>query len=452
MKRLGNRRLVWLIAITCLAVFIGYNYWCSRGSLRNIRKRGKLIALMENNATCYYLYKDTPMGFEYDLVKAFADHLGVALEVKTPGWNALFNFLERKDGDIIAAGMTYTPGRDNRVDFSTSYLSVKQNIIIHKSNRSIKSIDDLNGVSIHVREGTTYQQRLEELKKKGINLTIVTHKNIPTEELIEMVEKRKIVATVADSNIALLNRRYYPDIKIAFPISKKQDLAWAVRNGDRGLLSEINWFFARIKANGTFKKIYNRYYGSVDHFDYVDIKKFHRRIITRLPEFKTVIKQESERYGFDWRLIAAVIYQESHLDPFAQSYTGTRGMMQLTRTTAKEMGVSNRFDWRQNIRGGVAYLAKLTKRFDDIKDPRTRLLFALASYNIGYGHVRDAQQIAMELGEDPKTWDGLKKALPLLRRKEYYSRTKHGYARGTEPVTYIEHILTYYDILKQKTI
>lgn len=261
--------------------------------------------------------------------------------------------------------------------------------------------------------------------------------NIPTEELIRKVANQAIEVTVADSNIALLNQRYYPDMRIAFPIEEPQRVAWAVRAGDTELLEQINAFFELIKENGVFSRVYERYYRDVSIFDYVDLKKFHKRLKTRLPKYKDIIRKESKKYGFDWRMIVAVLYQESHFNSRAKSYTGVRGLMQVTEVTAREMGIKNRLDPVQSIRAGVGYLAKLYTRFADIKDSKERLLFALASYNVGYGHVRDAQKICQRKGWNHRHWAAMEKALPLLRLKRYYKDTEYGYARGTEPVRYI---------------
>lgn len=421
-------------------------------SLRTIKKRGTITVLTTNNASNYYIYKEAPLGFEYDLAKAFADYLGVELKIVTPGWSQLFYSLNCGQGDFIAAGMTRTPEREQQVSFAQSYLSVRQKIIVHKGNQKIRKPADLDGQIVHIRGDTSYEQRLKQLQGQGINLIVALHKDVATEELIQKVADKKIDVTVSDSNIAVLNRRYYPDIKIAFPIEKEQHLAWAVRKGDDRLLRAINKFFDQIKKDGTYNRIYERYYSAVDAFDYVDLKIFHKRIDTRLPAYQSLIQKQAVKYGFDWRLIAAVIYQESHFDPLARSFTDVRGIMQLTQETAEEMGVTNRFDPRQSIQGGVKYLAKMRDRFDDIKDPHTRLLFGLASYNIGYSHVRDAQKIAREMDMDPTTWAAMKEALPLLRNRIYYRRTSHGYARGTEPVQYVDRILTYYDILKKKAV
>jgi len=211
----------------------------------------------------------------------------------------------------------------------------------------------------------------------------------------------------------------------------------------------IDSFLDQVKENGDYAKIYERYYGKVHLFDYVDPKKFHKRIQTRLPKYLDLIKKTARSYGFDWRLIAAVIYQESHFNPKARSHTGVKGLMQVTLTTAKEMGITNRLDPAQSVQAGVKYLKKIADRWEEVPDEE-RLTFALASYNIGYGHVRDAQKLAESKGLDPDRWESLKETLPLLRIKKYYKQTTYGYARGTEPVRYIQRIRTYYDILKKK--
>lgn len=416
-------------------------------SLARIKKSGKIKLITQNNPYCYYIYRDRPMGFEYDLAKAFAGHLGVELEVKTPRWNSMFGFLKRGKGDFIAASLTITPSRERIVDFSDQYLSVQQHVIIHKQNRQVEQVNDLNGKTVHVRRNTSYHERLLELQKEGLDMKLVLLDNVPTEELIRRVAERQIEITVADSNVAMLNRRYYPKVRMAFPVSEEQSLGWAVRKGDSGLLREINSFLERAEKDGTLAKIYQKYYAAVEIFDYVDLLKFHQRVETRLPKYREIIKREASKYNFDWRLVAAMIYQESHFNPRATSYTGVRGLMQLTQRTAGLMGIENRFDPRQSIKGGVRYLARLHARFDEIKG-FDRMLFALASYNIGYGHVRDAQKIARRKGLDPHKWISLEKVLPLLRYPRYYEKTRYGYARGTEPVRYVNRILTYYDILR----
>jgi membrane-bound lytic murein transglycosylase F len=422
-----------------------------KSGLEEIKESGKITVITRNNAHCYYTYRDKPMGFEYDLAKAFSDYLGVSLNVVTSHWEKLFDVLNGGGGDFIAASLTITPSREKLIDFSDEYLAIQQQAIIHTSDYKTEKPEDLKGKTIHVRRGTSYEERLNELKNEGLDITIQLHEDTPTEELIRMVAEKEIEVTIADSNVAFLNRRYYPDVKIAFPIEEQQSLAWAVKKGEAGLQKAINEFFQKIKEDGTLAKIYKKYYSNVEIFDYVDLKKYHRRLKTRLPKYKEIIKSAAEKHGFDWRLIAAMVYQESHFNPGAKSFTGVRGMMQLTLDTAKDMGIENRLDPKQSISGGVKYLKSLYERYDDAKDP-DRVRITLASYNVGHGHILDAQEIAKEKNLNPNSWNSLQEILPLLRYRKYYGKTKNGYCRGTESVRYVNRIMTYYEILKREAI
>jgi len=448
MRRQKWRSLLFIFLVLSTAFFCP----CAKKSaLERIKETGQITVITRNNAHCYYIYRDEPMGFEYDLAKAFSEYLGVELKVITPHWERLIDMLSRGDGDFIAASLTITPSRGESVDFSDEYMTIQQQAIIHKSNYEVQGVEDLAGQTIHVRRATSYEDRLHELKVEGLDLSIEPHVDVPTEELIRMVAEKEIEVTIADSHIALLNRRYYPDVKIAFPIEEPQSLGWAVKKGEASLQNEINAFFKRIKKDGTFAKIYEKYFANVEIFDYVDLKKYHQRLNTRLPRYKDIIKEAAQLHGFDWRLIAAVTYQESHFDPRAVSYTGVRGMMQLTLKTAYDMGITDRLDPTQSLMGGVKYLRKLYDRYEDVEKP-DRVLIALASYNVGHGHIRDAQEIARQRDLDPNSWSSLEQILPLLRYSKYYNKTKNGYCRGTEAVRYVNRIITYYDILKREAI
>ncbi|WP_242637622.1 transporter substrate-binding domain-containing protein [Desulfobacter hydrogenophilus] len=298
-----------------------------KAPMKQIQKRGAIRMITANNATSYYTYRDSPMGFEYDLAKAFADHLGVALEVIVPEWDTMFEVLNSGQGDFIAAGITRTEPREQIALFSDPYMSVQQKFIHHKLKFGIKDTEQLAGKTIHIRKGTSYQERLEELKASGIDLDIQLLEDMATEEIIRMVSEKKITFTIADSNIALLNRRYYPDIKIGMPIQEEEYLGWAVKKTNKVLRDQINEFLEMAEETGTLGKIYEKYYGNLEIFDYFDLKKFHERIKTRLPQYKKIIKAESKEYGFDWRLIAAMVYQESHFNARAKSHTGVRGLI-----------------------------------------------------------------------------------------------------------------------------
>lgn len=433
-----------------LSVLIHNKKLSSLSRLERIKKRGVLRLITSNSINTYYYYNGQPTGFEYDLAKEFADFLNVDLGVVTPGWNNMFSYLEQGKGDFIASGLAITNSRLEKVNFSIPYMKIQQRIVHHKLVFGPKNISDLTFRTIHVRRGTSYHSRLEEIKQSGTNFNYILHDNIPTQELIKMVNDRKIKFTVSDHNIAYLNQRYYPDIRIGMALQEKEPLAWAVQKKDLQMLEQINKFFLYANHTGLLKQIVNKYYPDIKDSDPFDLKIFHKRIETRLPKYKKLIVEESRKYGFDWKLVAAIIYQESHFNPNAQSFTNVKGLMQVTKAAAKEMGIKNRVNPSQSIKAGIKYLDKMFKKFNYIENDHEKILFALASYNIGYGHVTDAMKIAADKGLDETKWQNLKTILPLLSKSKYYKKAKHGYARGWEPVQYVEQILTYYDILKQK--
>jgi membrane-bound lytic murein transglycosylase F len=421
-------------------------------TLHKIIKSGEITIITRNTPHCYYIYRDESMGFEYDLAKAFADYLGVGLKVKiAEDWDGMVPALKKGNGALIAAGIAITPKRQGQVAFSDGYMVNQQYLIAHRNAPKISKIEDLSGKTIHVRKATSHQERLEELQSQGIHLTIEEHKDVPTEELIQRVAEREIEFTVADSNIALLNRRYYPGAIMANPISGWQQLGWAVHPQTQQLLEKINSFFKSIKENGKFSEIYDRYYGDIHEFDYVDLRAFHRSIKTKLSRYQPFIKAIAKRHGFDWRLIAAQIYQESHLNPWAQSHAGAKGLMQILPGTAQSLGVNDIFNPVENINAGVQHLKNLHDRFDGAEE-EDRLLIALAAYNIGQGHMEDARDLAAGMNLNPNSWESLAKTLPLLTYREYYKKSKYGYCRGSEPINYIKQIMIYFDILKRHEI
>jgi membrane-bound lytic murein transglycosylase F len=421
-------------------------------TFHKVLKSGELTIITKNSANCYYLYQDQPMGFEYELAKAFADYLGVRLRVKIADqWEEMVPALMNGSAAVIAASTTITPARQEEVAFSNAYMQTRQHIITHRNNLKINEIGDLTGHTVDVRKGTPYQHRLEELLKNGTDFEIQLHEDEPTEELIQKVADGEIEITVADSYIALINQRNYPGAVVKAAISDDQMLGWAVHPQAQRLLEKINSFFKRIKASGKFDRIYNKYYGEIDDFDYVDLSVFHRRLKTRLSRYSPFIKAAAKKHGFDWRLIAAQIYQESHLNPRAKSHAGAKGLMQLLPSTAESLGVRDIYNPVENINAGVGHLRMLYDQFEDA-DGQDRILITLAAYNIGIGHIQDARSLAAKMNLDPERWSSLAKTLPLLTYQKYYKNSDYGYCRGTEPIRYIKQIMIYYDILKRQSI
>jgi membrane-bound lytic murein transglycosylase F len=443
-----------LMVLSCFFVYLSYlvhhrDLGKAPNTLERIQQSGVLRLITTLSLNNYYLYNGEPAGFEYDMAREFARFLNVDLDIVTPGWNNLLIYLDLGKGDFIGAGMAVTKERLENVDFSIPYMEVQQQVVHHALVFGPKDIEDLAFRTIHVRRNTSYHFRLEEIKASGIDVHYILHDNIPTEDLIAMVRDREIKFTIADSNVARLNQRHMPDIRVGIPIQKKESLAWAVRKDDPEMLHEINRFFLHAGNTGILQRIVNKYYGHTREFDVSELKTFHKRIKDHLPKYLDIIQTQSEKHGLDWRLVAAVVYQESRFDPAARSFTHVEGLMQVTRATASEMGIEDRLDPAQSVKAGIKYLIRMYDRFEEIEDDYQRLLFSLASYNVGLGHVLDAMAIAAEKGLNPRVWDSLKKTLPLLSKPEVYKNTKHGYARGWEPVQYVERVLTWYDILKQ---
>lgn len=442
-------RCIFLIFVLFLA---GCKAPAGHATLESILAKGTITVITRNNSHCYYIYRDQAMGFEYDIAKAFADYLGVNLEVNiAEKWEGMVPALTNGSGAFIAASLTKTPKRQRQIAFSKKYLTIQQHIIVHRKNQHIKNIEDLVGKTIHVRRGTSYQERLEQLISEGYDLTVKLHDDIPTEELIQQVEEEKIEVTIADSNIAFRNRRYHPRIVVSDAIGPEEHLGWAVHPRSISLLKRINAFFDEIQSNGTFQRIYSRYYAHVDDFDFVDLRTFHWRLKTRLPRYSTTIMEAAQTHRFDWRMIAAQIYQESHFNPDARSHAGAYGLMQLTHSTAKSLGVENILDSSQNIHAGIQHLRNLYDSFDKVIGS-DRLFMALAAYNVGQGHIQDARNLARKMNLDPNKWASLTKTLPLLSNQQYYKNATYGYCRGTEPIEYVKQIIIYYDILRHQGI
>ena len=428
------------------------NWEQSTPYLKKVLAEREITLITRNNAQSYYLYRDQAMGFEYDLAKAFADFLGVKLTVELAAdWQGMLSKLKETPTGFIAAGLMITPSRSRNTAFSDVYLTSRQYIIVHRDNRHVRRPEDLAGQTVYVRKDSPYQDSLEALKARGIDVRIVLCEDVPTEELIRRVANKTIEITIADSHVALLNRRYYPQIVVGESISDNTSLGWAVDPRAQGLLSQINLFFKTIQDNGSFQEIYNRYYADVDNFDFVDLRAYHRRLKSRLPLYKSLIQTAAESQGFDWRLIAAQIYQESHFDPKAMSHAGAYGLMQLTEATAEYFNVGDLFNPEENIQAGVRHLKYLYDYFSEAKG-MDRIYLALAAYNIGQGHLLDACKLAEERGLDPHKWASISETLPLLRYPKYYRHSAYGYCRGTEPVEYVKQTMLYYDILKHQDI
>jgi len=415
-------------------------------SLQRIIERGYISVGTIYGLTSYYLEAEGAAGFEYELVKKYADSLGVELKV-VPSYSLedLFDKLDNGTVDILAAGLAVTDKRRQLYNFSPSYDNISQKLVFKQGIKRPRKLKDLTG-KLLIMAHSSHEENLVQLKADNSELNWQVSDEFDSEELLLKVLSQEIDYTVIDSNTLAVNRRFYPEISIGFTIKKPQPLAWAIKkNNDQSIYASLVEFFGKVHHDGTLLALNDKYYGHVEEFNYVDTRMFIKAVENKLPKYQPIFEKYSQE--LDWRLLAAISYQESHWDPHARSYTGVRGMMMLTLPTAKQMGIKSRLDAEQSIRGGAKYFKQMIDRMPDRVRLPDRLWFALASYNIGLGHLNDARKITEIQGGDPDRWVEVKDRLPLLKQKKYYKPTKYGYARGDEAVNYVENIRRYYDTL-----
>lgn len=436
--------------------------------LDKIRERGSLIAIVDNSSTGYFIYKGRPMGYDYDLLKLFADYLELPLEVKfTPSIDKAFEMLNNGQGDIIAYSLTVTKERKERVAFTTSHFTTRQMLVQRKpenwleltkddlENTLIRDQVDLLGKEVHVRKHSSYIERLNNLAQEigGDIIVVEEPDSIETEGLIKMVAEDQIEYTIADETVAVVNASYYPSIDVKTPISFPQNIAWAVRKNSVNLLSAANAWLKRIKREPTFNVIYNKYFKSTRASVLRAKSDFSSISGKGISQYDEYLKEAADSIGWDWRLLAAQMFRESKFDPNAKSWAGAIGLMQLVPETGKRFGAKDLYNPKQNIFAASHYLQYLDGLWSKtIKDQEERIKFVLASYNVGLGHVEDARNLADKYGADPTAWnDNVEKYLQLKSHKDYFTDpiVNSGYCRGDEPVNYVRDILLYFEQYKQ---
>jgi membrane-bound lytic murein transglycosylase F len=416
--------------------------------LRSIKSAGELVVLTRTSPTTYYDTPEGPAGFEYDLVKSFADYLGVKVRIIVADkFSDIIPRLANGDADMAAAGITVTDARSKMVMFGPPYQEIREQVIYRLGTQRPASAKDLVGRQIEVQSGTSYVDRLNELKQQYPDLKwIETDKD--TEELLQQVWEGLLELSIADSNIVAVNRQYFPELQVAFSFPQPESLAWAFPlSEDKSLYDAAVKFLEKSRESGELAQLIDRYYGPASHSNFINLSVFKVRVRSRLPLYQLAYEKAGARYSLDWRLLAAVGYQESYWDPTATSPTGVRGLMMLTQETADQLGIDDRLDAVQSIDGGAHYLQSLIERMPTGITEPDRTWMALAAYNIGINHLEDARIITQKQGKDPNKWNDVKKYLPLLAEKAWYKKTKYGFARGLEPVLFVNGVRTYYDVL-----
>jgi len=469
----GFKRILILIVVT-LILLVSFNTcrkkekesFTKLNTLEKIKKRGSLIAVMDFNSTNYFIYRGEPMGYQYELLRLLAKHLDVKLEV-IPENNVDKNFKMLQDNtcDIIAINLAITKERSKIIDYTYPHSQTYQVLVqrkpenwrsLSKKNLEAKLIRnqlDLAGKVVYVQKGTSYAQRIKNLSDEiGDSIIIIEKADVEVEELVELVANGEIDYTVTDENVALVNQIYYPILDVQTAVSFPQNLAWGIRKGDDEFKKVVDEWLKKFKKTRKYTAIYNKYFKNPRSIRIVE-SDFYAQNSGKVSVYDDYIKKYSKSIGWDWRLLASLIYQESRFKPNVKSWAGAYGLMQLMPTTARRFGVSKKSAPEKQIKAGVDFIKWLDKRFEKrgIKDDKERIKFILASYNVGLGHILDARRLAEKDGRNPDVWEKnvdeyiLKKSNP-----KYYKDpvVKYGYCRGSETYNYVYQILDRYEHYK----
>jgi len=442
------RKLYAALAAILLLPFI-YSGQDHPTRLQQAYQRGSVTLLTRNGASSYFIGPDGPAGPEYDIAAAFAKYLGLDLDVRVAEeFGGLESLLERRQGEFIAANLTRTPAREEHFRFGPSYADVETVVVYKRGRNRPRELADLVGLNLAVIAGSSYESLLEKARESLPELQWTAEHSAGMEDLLLAVADGKLDATLVDSNIFQINSQFYPRLRQGFMLADHQHQAWAFRKGpDDTLVAKARAFFKVIESNGKLLAIQNRYNETGNSLDRVGMFQFMKQVRNRLPPLIPVFQEVADAHGLDWRLLAAMGYQESHWDPDAASQTGVRGIMMLTQKTATQLGVTDRLDPEQSIEGGARYFLRMRKRIPSRIPEPDRSWMALAAYNMGWGHLEDTRKLTEKQGGNPDRWQDVNERLPLLSQEKWYRQTRFGYARGYEARQYVENIRSYFDTL-----
>jgi membrane-bound lytic murein transglycosylase F len=417
--------------------------------LEQVLQRGSLTMLTRNGASSYYLGADGPTGPEYALVREFTDYLGVELKIEVAAaFNRLSHLLEQRKGELIAANLARTPDREHLFNFGPDYMETSTMAVYRRGQQRPRSMADLAGLKIMVIAGSSYEEALTEAAKSIPGLEWEPRSDVGMEALLLAVSDGAIDATLVDSNIFKLNGHFYPRIAAGFALPGTLPLAWAFLPGsDVSLVQKAREFMLQAEHGERLQEIHNAFYLTENRLDRVGMFQFLQQVRERLPDLLPLFQDVAAQYGMDWRLLAAMGYQESHWNPNASSYTGVRGVMMLTRRTANQLGISDRLNPEQSIEGGARYFLRLRGRIPKRIQEPDRSWMALAAYNLGMGHLEDVRVLTQKQGGNPDLWEDVSQRLDLLSQEKWHQQTRYGYARGFEAEQYVENIRSYYEIL-----
>jgi membrane-bound lytic murein transglycosylase F len=433
-------------------------------NLELIRQRGILKVVTEYNSISYFIYRGQPLGFQFEMLQALADHMELELEVSVSN-DLDKNFRDLKEGavDLIAMNLTVTADRKREVDFTSPLLQTRQVLVQRKpehwedmnpkqlESMLIRNQLDLAGKTVYVQAGSVYAHRLVTLSDEIGGGIVIREVQLESEQLVQRVALGEIDYTICDENVGLVNNTYFHQIDVGTAVSFPQNVAWAVNLKSDSLKFEIDKWLDQYKNTTSYALLYNKYFKNRHTFHSIHSEDYALGS-GKISPYDEILKEESEKIQWDWRLLASMVYQESRFNSQATSWAGAFGLMQLMPGTARNYGITVNSSPRAQVRAGVKFLQWLDDRFrDEITDKDERIKFILASYNIGYGHIQDARRLAEKYGDDPNKWQGsvdewlLKKSDP-----KYYNDqvVKYGYARGIETYNYVKEVMGRYEHYK----
>jgi membrane-bound lytic murein transglycosylase F len=417
--------------------------------LEEIRGAGELRVATRNGPNTFYAGSDGPVGPEYDLIRRFADHLGVRLHLLVlDDAEEVLAAVESGEAHVGAAALTISPEAQRQVDFGPVYQQVTEHLIYKDGRRKPRNLQQIRGKRLEVPGGSTHLETLRSAQVRYPELIWTENPHLDQTELVTQVAQGHLDYTLVKSTAFAIYRSFIPDIRVAFNVTEGESLGWAFpKRHDRSLLSEAESFFSQMRATGELGRILDHYYAHMARADYVGTRTFIRAVHERLPAYRNLFRRAAAAHGLDWRLLAAIGYQESKWDPEAVSATGVRGLMMLTEQTAVQLGIEDRTDPVQSIRGGASYLARIMAKIPRQIEEPDRTWLALATYNMGYGHLIDARRLTRSRGGNPDKWTDVRPNIRLLADPVHYTQLRHGYARGGEAVNFVNNVRTYYNVL-----
>ena len=442
-----TRWLFWFSCAGLLSLLLG----CTDSSSLPPMAEGKeVLVVTRNTPTTYYFQGDRASGFEYGLIRAFAREYDMPVRIKVAfSLPELFEMLASGEAHLAAAGLSQSAGRDERFVASNPYLH-QQPLVVYKSGGfRPRSLSALVGRDIVVVAGSVHLETLSSLQQGLPGLTWREIHAADSLELMQLVTDEKADLAIVDSIEFSIQQQLFPRVAAAMEIGENTPIVWYLPRDEHSeaSLELVNQFIARAAEQGQIAQLEREHFGRWEHASRVGSLTFQRKMRDDLPEWQPLLETVAEEYQMDWRLLAAMAYQESHWNPDARSHTGVRGMMMLTRVTASELGVEDRTDPRQSLRGGARFFKDLLRRLpSDIEEP-DRTSMALAAYNIGMGHLEDARIMTQQAGGDPHLWPDVRAQLPKLQNPNHFPMTKFGFAEGEQAVTYVDNIRHYEGLL-----